>query len=125
MHRFDPIPQPSPIEQRIDRALMSSVLLSPLAALMNTIIGFTVAHWVCGVGRKATGYVVSIADLVLCIIAAGLAWRVYRQLSDADESQPELGRRRFMAKTGLALAAFAAVVVLAGTLAMLTLHPCD
>jgi hypothetical protein len=30
-----------------------------------------------------------------------------------------------MAKTGLVLAAFAAVVVLSGTLAMLTLDPCD
>jgi MFS family permease len=109
----------------MDDALLGSLLLSPLAALMNTIVGFTVAHWVCDAGHKATGYLVSAADLILCFIAAGLAFRVYRRLSDADESQPELGRRRFMAKTGLALAAFAAVVVLAGTLAMLTLHPCD
>jgi hypothetical protein len=35
MHRSDPIPPPSPIEQRIDHALLSSVLLFPLVALMN------------------------------------------------------------------------------------------
>jgi hypothetical protein len=32
MHRSDTIPPPSPIEQRIDHALLSSVLLFSLAA---------------------------------------------------------------------------------------------
>jgi heme A synthase len=125
MRRSDPIPQPRSVDKRIDRAVLSSILLSPVAFGINTIVGFTVAHWVCNVDRKTMGYLVSVVDFALCFVAAGLAWWAFQRLSGADETQPEIGRRRFMAKMGLALSAFAALVVLAGTLAMLTLRPCD
>lgn len=105
--------------------MLGSILLCPVAVGINTIVGFTVAHWVCDVNRKTTGYLVSIVDFALCCAAAALAGWAYGQLGAADETAPELGRRRFMAQLGLALAAFSAVVVFAGTLAMITLHPCD
>ena len=117
--------KPSPAEVRLDRQLLASVLLCPLAAGINTVVGYTVAHWVCDVNRKTTGFVVSFCDLLLCSLAAVLALTALRQLDKADDSTPELGRRRFMAKMGLALAAFAAVVVFAGTLVMIVLQPCD
>jgi membrane protein implicated in regulation of membrane protease activity len=71
------------------------------------------------------GYLVSAVDFVLCLIAALLALWAYRRVREADETRPEPGRRQFMAKMGLVLSVFAAIVVLAGTLAMLTLDPCD
>jgi pantothenate kinase type III len=46
-------------------------------------------------------------------------------LPRADETQPEIGRRRFMAILGLVLAAFSILIVLAGTAATITLQPCD
>ena len=125
MRRADAINVRSASDRRIDRQLLASLLLSTLAAAINTIVGYTVAHWVCDVNRKTTGYIVSAVDLALCLLAALLAFTAQRQLSAGDDTHPELGRRRFMAKMGLILAAFAAVVVLAGTLAILTLHPCD
>jgi cytosine/uracil/thiamine/allantoin permease len=125
MLRSDPIPQPSALEQKIDRATLASILISPLAVGINTIVGYTVAHWVCDINKKTTGYLVSAVDFVLCLIAALLAWWAYRRVREADETQPEPGRRQFMAKMGLVLSVFAAIVVLAGTLAMLTLNPCD
>jgi hypothetical protein len=109
----------------IDRATFASILVSPLAVGINTIVGFIVAHWVCDTNRKTTGYLVSAVDLALCLTAATLAAWSYRRLGEADETQMELGRRRFMARMGLWLSAFAVIVVLAGTLAMFSLNPCD
>ena len=116
---------PAGAEQSIDRQLLASILLCPLAAGINTIVGFTVAHWVCDVNHKTTEWIVSAFDFSLCVAAALLAYASLRRLPEADETQPELGRRRFMAKMGLALSGFAAIVVLAGTLVMLTLGACD
>jgi hypothetical protein len=112
-------------DRRLDRQLLASILLSPLAAGINTIVGYTVAHRICDVNRKTTGYIVSAFDIGLCVLAALLAFTAQHQLEDGGDNQPEAGRRRFMAKMGLILSAFAALVVFAGTLAILTLHPCD
>ena len=115
----------SPASRRLDRQLLGGVLLGPLAIGLNTVVGYTVAHWVCDVNRKSTGYAVSAVDFALCLVAVLLSWNVRRQLPSADETEPELGRRHFMVKMGLTLSAFAILVVLAGTLVMLTLDPCD
>ena len=112
-------------EMRLDRKLLASVLLSPMAVLTNTIVGFTMSHWVCYVNRKTNDYLVCACDLVLCALAAWLAFTVLGKLPKADDTQPEMGRRLFMAKLGLFLSALSAVVVLAGTLATLTVQPCD
>jgi hypothetical protein len=115
----------SPQEVRLDRKLLASLLLSPFAILCNTIVGFTVSHWVCAVNHKRTDYIVCLCDLLLCLLAAWLSFAGLRILPASDETQPELGRRRFMAKLGLVLAGFGVIIVIAGTLAALTVQPCD
>jgi hypothetical protein len=125
LRRSDPIPLPTLQEQRIDRMLLASISLSPLAVGINTVVGFTVAHWGIAVNRKTTSYFVSVIDLALCGVAAMLAWRARSYLASAADEVPELGRRRFMAKLGLVLACFSAIVVLAATLAILILRPSD
>lgn len=117
--------KPSPGEVRLDRQLLASLFLCPFAVLVNTIVGYTVSHWVCVVNHKRTDYLVCFLDLCLCAVAAILSFAGLRKLPPADDTQPELGRRRFLAILGLVLAAFSVVVVLAGTLATLTLNPCD
>lgn len=117
--------KPSSAEIWLDRQLLASLLLSPFAVLTNTIVGYTVSHWVCDVNRKRTDYLVCLVDLCLCLLAAGLSFAGLRKLPPADETQPQVGRRRFMAIVGLVLSAFSIVIVLAGTLAALTLQPCD
>jgi putative copper export protein len=112
-------------EKRLDRRLIASLSLSSFAALANTIVGYTVSHWVCDVNRKTTDYIVCAVDFGICVAAAALAATALRQLPQSVETEPETGRRRFMAKLGLVLAAFAAVVVIAGLLATLTVQPCD
>ncbi len=115
----------SPAEVRLDRQLLAGLLICPFAVLCNTIVGFTVSHWVCAVNHKRTDYLVCLIDLCLCLLAAWLSFSGLRRLPPTDETQPELGRRRFMAILGLVLAGFSILIVLAGTAATLTLQPCD
>jgi hypothetical protein len=115
----------SAAEVRLDRQLIAALYLCPFAALSNTIVGYSVSHWVCDVNHKRTAYVVCLCNLCVCLVAAWLSFTGLRKLPRADETQPEIGRRRFMAIVGLVLAAFSVIVVIAGTLATLTLEPCD
>ena len=55
-------------ERSLDGKLWIGMLLGPLAAGINTIVGFTVAHWINDVGRKRSGFLVSAIDFALCIV---------------------------------------------------------
>jgi hypothetical protein len=115
----------SAADQKLDRQLLLSLTLSPLAAGINTIVGFIVAHWIAIIAYKRMGYLVSISCFGLCLVAALLAWSCRHRLADPDETLPEEGRRLFMAKLALLLSALCALVVLAGTLVLITLGPSD
>jgi hypothetical protein len=117
--------QISRADQKLDRQLLLSLTLSPLAAGINTIVGFIVAHWIIIIAYKRTGYLVSASCFILCLIAAVLAWTSRRGLSNPDETLPLEGRRLFMAKLALLLSALCALVVIAGTLVLITLGPSD
>jgi hypothetical protein len=117
--------QPPISEQRADPLLWLALLLGPLAMGINTIVGFTVAHWVCDVSHKRTDVLVSGVDLLLCLLAFSLAIRFRRLFAGADENLPGDGRRYFMANLALMLSVVSVLVVIAGTIALFTLHPCD
>jgi len=117
--------EPTYEQRQLDRRLLLSLMLPIAAAGINTIVGFTVAHWIVITASKRTGYVVSGGCLILCAAAALLASGAYRQLGQGDDAEPEQGRRIFMAKLGLMLSALATVVVIAGTLVLVTLGPSD
>jgi hypothetical protein len=112
-------------ERKLDRKLLLSLALSPLAAGASTIVGFIVAHWITITAYKRMGYMVATISFLLCAISAELAWSAKRSLSGADETIPEEGRRLFMAKLALLLSVLCAFVVLAGTLVLITLRPGD
>jgi hypothetical protein len=117
--------RPVAAEQRKDLLLWIAVLLGPSSALINTIVGYTVAHWTCDVNYKRMSFLVSAIDFVLCLLAFGLSLSLFRNTPPADESQPEAGRRSFMAKSGMLLSVMSILVVIAGTAALLILNPCD
>lgn len=116
---------PSPAEKRNDMLLWTGMLLGPLAMGFNTIVGFTVAHWTSDTGQKKFSYLVSGVDSVLCMCAFAISLSLYRAYKDADEEVPIDGRRFFMAKLALLLSVLSTLVVIAGTLALITLHPAD
>jgi hypothetical protein len=111
--------------QKTDLLLWLAILLGPLAMGVNTIVGYTVAHWACDVNYKRMSYLVSAIDFVLCLCAFALAWALFRRTPPANESLPETGRRSFMAKSGMLLSVMSILVVIAGTTALFILNPCD
>jgi hypothetical protein len=111
--------------QKTDLLLWLAILLGPLAMGINTIVGYTVAHWACDVNYKRMSFVVSAIDFVLCVGAFALSLSQLREVSSADESLPEAGRRSFMAKSGMLLSLISVLVVIAGTAALFILNPCD
>jgi hypothetical protein len=112
-------------EQKADLLLWLAMLLGPFAMGVNTIVGYTVAHWVCDVSHKRTDFLVSGVDLLLCLVAFLLAIHLRRHFAGADENVPGNGRRYFMANLALLLSTVSSLLVIAGTIALFTLHPCD
>jgi hypothetical protein len=111
--------------QMTDLLLWFALLLGPLAMGVNTIVGYTVAHWVCDVNYKRMSFLVSAIDFVLCLCAFALSLSLFRSIPSSDESLPHSGRMRFMAKSGMLLSIISILVVIAGTAALFILNPCD
>jgi hypothetical protein len=115
----------APNQQRLDRQLLLSLMLPPLAAGISTIVGYTVAHWITIIAYKWAGYFVSAGSFALCAVAASLAWVARRRVVSTDETLPQDGRQLFMVRLALLLSALCALVILAGTLVLITLRPND
>ena len=116
---------PAPAEKRSDAWLWTGLLLGPVAMGINTIVGFTVAHWTTDTAQKKFSYLVSAIDFVLCVVAFVISLWMHRQFQDANDVAPIDGRRQFMAKVAMLLSILSALLVIAGTIAVITLHPTD
>jgi len=114
-----------PMQQKLDRQLLLSLMLSPVAAGISTIVGYIVAHWVTITAYKRTGYLVSGICFALCLMSALLGWNARQKLNSPDEALPKEGCQLFMAKLALLISALCTLVVLAGTLVLITLRPND
>jgi uncharacterized membrane protein YidH (DUF202 family) len=117
--------EPAPAEKRSDAWLWMGLLLGPVAMGINTIVGSTVAHWTTDTAQKKMSFLVSAIDFVLCIVAFLISFSMHRQFQDADDITPIDGRRQFMAKVAMLLSVLSALLVIAGTIAVVTLHPTD
>lgn len=116
---------PSPTEKREDMFLWVALLLSPFAMGINTIVGFIVAHWTNDTAQKRYSYLVSAIDFALCILAFLLSSHYSSRLHEIEDDIPIDGRRVFMAKLSMLLSVLSALLVIAGTIAVFTLHPTD
>src|SRR3569833_4750591 len=95
--------EPGRAEKRADAWLWTALLLGPFAMGINTVVGFTVAHWTTDTAQKRLPYFVSAIDFVLCIFAFAISLWMHRQFQEADEVTPIDGRRQFMAKLAMLL----------------------
>lgn len=100
-----------------------SLVPSPWAS--NTIVGFTVAHWTTDTAQKKLSFLVSAIDFALCVLAFVISLSMHRQYRDADDITPIDGRRQFMARMAMLLSGLSALLVIAGTIAVIMLHPTD
>lgn len=117
--------KPSLAERRSDAWLWTGLLLGPAAMGINTIVGYTVAHWTADTAQKRLSFLVSATDFSLCLLAFFISLSMHRQFQDAADDDPIDGRRQFMAKLSIALSLLSALLVIAGTLALIMLHPTD
>ena len=115
----------SPAEKRTDARLWTALLLGPLAMGINTVVGFTVAHWTTDTAHKKLSFLVSAIDFALCVCAFLISLSFSRRFREANEEAPIDGRRYFMAKLSMLLSVLSALLVIAGTIAVITLHPTD
>jgi len=120
-----PVTEPAPAEKRSDAWLWTGLLLGPVAMGINTVVGYTAAHWTVDTARKAPSFLISAIDFCLCFLAFFISLAMHRRFQDAEDDAPIDGRRQFMAKLAMALSLLSALLVLAGTLALITLHPTD
>lgn len=112
-------------EKRADAWLWTGLLLGPVAMGINTIVGFTVAHWTTDTAQKKFSYLVSAIDFFLCIVAFVISLSMHRRVQAMDDGLPIDGRRQFMAKLAMLLSVLSALLVIGGTIAVITLHPTD
>ena len=125
MRRAKAPTMPPHIEQRNDLLLWTPILLAPLAMGINTIVGYTVAHWTTDTNQKHFSYLVSVVDLAFCIFGALLAVRLHKQYTEADEVSPENGRRLFMSKIAIWISVMTFLLILGQTLAIIIINPAD
>ena len=116
---------PAPEEKRTDAWLWMGLLLGPVAMGLNTMVGYTAAHWTTDTAQKKFLFLISAIDFVLCLFAFLVSSSIQRQFQQADMQAPIDGRRQFMARLAMLLSVLSGLLVIAGTLAAVMLHPTD
>ena len=117
--------KPASAEKRADAWLWIGLLLGPFAMGLNTIVGYTAAHWTTDTAQKKFLFLISAIDFVLCLFAFLVSSSIQRRFQHAAEEAPIDGRRQFMARLAMLLSVLSGLLVIAGTLAAITLHPTD
>ena len=120
-----PMTEPASAGKRSDAWLWTGLLLGPVAMGINTVVGYTAAHWTADTAQKTPTFLISVIDFCLCLLAFLISLAMHRQFQDAHDDAPIDGRRQFMAKLAMALSLLSALLVVAGTLALILLHPTD
>jgi ABC-type Fe3+ transport system permease subunit len=108
-----------------DRRLWTAMSLGPLAAAINTIVGYTVSHYACETREKAALFTVMIVDLAICLCGVLVARSTQNSLNTGDDPPVPHDRQIFMLHLAVGLCTFCALLTVAGTLAVVILQPCD
>jgi hypothetical protein len=118
---------PSDEDEGINFRLWTGILLSPFAALANTLIGYMVSNYDCNVHNRHLVLVVNIISAVLCTLAATSALSTRDQIRSRsdDKSEALLHSRLFMLHLGIWFSAGSLLLVIAGSLSTFLLSPCD
>jgi hypothetical protein len=99
----------------------------PIVWLAYLEMSYALVPWACGSGHRALLIVVAMVALALMVASAAVAWGAWRTAgaSDATDDAPPHGRNAFMTLSGLGLSLFSALVLLASTVPIFVLSPCD
>ena len=118
---------PTSEDQGLNLRLWSGVLLPPLAAGINVVVGYMVSNYACNVHNRRSVLVVNIACLFLCLIAAWLVAGLRKRIAtEADDLSKALRvTRLFLRSLALWFSAGFGLLIVAGMVSTLTLGACD
>ena len=106
--------------------LWSGVLLPPIAWLLHLSLAYAMSAVVCTPPVMWPFFVLSAAALAVAIAGGGIAWRVKRDAAGEPEHAPtSRARGMFMAVCGIMLSAVFALAIVAQTIPMFVLEPCQ
>lgn len=118
---------PTSEDQGLNLRLWSGVLLPPLAAGINVVVGYMVSNYACNVHNRRSVLVVNIACLFLCLIAAWLVAGLRKRIAtEADDLSKALRvTRLFLRSLALWFSTGFGLLIVAGLVSTLTLGACD
>ena len=119
-------PRPRRVERR-DVLLWLAVLAGPLAWAAQLQINYALAPTACALGGKTFLHLVSLVTFLIAVAGAFLAWIRWKKLPEgsAEHGDAKESRARFMALSGMTMAVFFALVIVASEIPNWTLRVCD
>jgi len=124
------MPEASPVplsssEIAADRKLIANCIFALIAAFVQIVVGYIVAHRITITADKRIDWLTAICCLLVALVTGLRSVGIIRTLHQVDETQPRDGRRLFLARLALSLSAFAVLVIIASSLILVTLRPND
>jgi hypothetical protein len=109
------------------RALWLGLLGGPIVWFVFLQLNYVLATSLCTRIDKSILGIVAAAAIVLTIAVAATAWRSWRMFgsSAVTDGPGIIGRSRFLALTGLGMSAFFILVLIANTIPIFILQPCE
>lgn len=123
------------VPDRLTRLLFFLVFAPPLSWAAHLLIGYSLHPTAC---EQSSRLVLWIVSVVLIVVPAFTGWRAFALWQSwpdpyagggagkPEDEEPRIrGRERFFALAGFVLSCFAALLILAQTVPMVLLRPCD
>jgi hypothetical protein len=107
-----------------DRWLTFSLILGPMSALAGMSVAYTLVPEACERDSKGLLHASIAGSLVLALVAAAIAWRIYNAFSETGGVDWK-ERMRWMASLALILALFSTLMILALEIPNWVLRSCD
>jgi hypothetical protein len=107
--------------------LWTGLIGGPLIWLLYLQINYALVPWTCHSGHKGVLLLIAAITLVATAATGFIAWRAWH-LTGANEQTEEggpIGRSRFMALTGIGIAALTTLLVAATFIPIVVYQACD
>ena len=107
--------------------LWTGVIGGPLIWLIYLQINYALVPWACHSGHKTVLLLIGLATLIGTAATGVVAWRAWHLAGANDQTEEggPIGRSRFMALTGLGLAALTTLLVAASFIPIIVYQACD
>ena len=112
---------------RTEGARLSSLFLGMLAIALDQQTSYFIVPWSCGRGLHWPSHLISVGALLLALLGCYVGWRDLRRVppeTSSGDDAPD-SRNQFLARLGLMLSAFFALVILTEWLAKFFFDPCQ